>query len=69
MQRYRDYRALLGAFQKRARIEQAKGILMERHGLAPQQAFDRLRSEARRTQRPLIELVDEILGSGTRRSG
>jgi AmiR/NasT family two-component response regulator len=37
---------------------------MERHGLDPQDAFDRMRGEARRTQRPLIELVDEILGSG-----
>ncbi len=69
VQRYRDYQALLGAFQKRARIEQAKGVLMERHGLDPQDAFDRMRGEARRTQRPLIELVDEILGSGPDRPG
>jgi response regulator NasT len=69
VQRYRDYQKLLGAFQKRARIEQAKGILMERHRLAGQEAFDRIRGEARRTQRPLIDVVDEILGSEAGRTG
>ena len=69
VQRYRDYQALLEAFQRRARIERAKGILMERHGLEPQEAFDRMRGEARRTQRPLIELVDEILGSSPEPAG
>jgi AmiR/NasT family two-component response regulator len=63
VERYREYRGLLGAFQRRARIEQAKGVLMERHGLDEREAFERIRSEARRSQRKLMQLVDEILGS------
>ena len=34
VERYRQFRDLLGAFDRRARIERAKGLLMERHGIA-----------------------------------
>jgi AmiR/NasT family two-component response regulator len=34
---------------------------MERHGLGDREAFDRIRSEARSTRRPLIEVVDALL--------
>jgi response regulator NasT len=61
IQRHRQYRGLLAAFERRARIEQAKGILMERHDLGAREAFERMRGEARRSQRKLIELVDEVL--------
>jgi AmiR/NasT family two-component response regulator len=61
LQRYREYRKLLDAFGRRARIERAKGMLMERHGLGDREAFDRIRSEARSTRRPLIEVVDALL--------
>ncbi|MDX6721664.1 MAG: two-component system, response regulator PdtaR [Solirubrobacteraceae bacterium] len=63
LQRYREYRRLLGAFDRRARIERAKGMLMERHGLADQEAFERIRTEARSARRPLIEVVDDLLGA------
>jgi AmiR/NasT family two-component response regulator len=63
LQRYREYRSLLAAFDRRARIERAKGVLMERHGLREQEAFDRIRSEARAARRPLIDVVDEALRS------
>jgi response regulator NasT len=69
IQRYRDYRGLLHAFQRRARIEQAKGILMERHDLDDRDAFERIRGEARRSQRRLIDVVDEIIRSGRDLSG
>ncbi|MFL5821734.1 MAG: ANTAR domain-containing response regulator [Solirubrobacteraceae bacterium] len=62
-QRYREYRKLLTAFEGRARIERAKGILMERHGLDDQEAFDRLRTQARSSRRKLLEVVDEVLAS------
>jgi AmiR/NasT family two-component response regulator len=61
IQRYRDHRKLLDAFGRRARIERAKGMLMERHDLSDREAFERLRSEARSTRRPLIEVVNELL--------
>jgi response regulator NasT len=38
---------LESALERRAVIERAKGILMERHGIDERQAFDRLRSHAR----------------------
>ena len=61
LQRYDQYRKLLGAFERRARIERAKGVLMERHGIDDREAFERLRREARSTRRRLVEVVDELL--------
>jgi response regulator NasT len=61
IQRYREWRQLLGAFDRRARIERAKGVLMERHGLDDSAAFERLRGDARSSRRPLIDVVDELL--------
>jgi AmiR/NasT family two-component response regulator len=62
LQRYQQWRSLLDSFGRRTRIERAKGILMERHGLSGQAAFERMRTEARSARRPLIEVVDELLG-------
>jgi AmiR/NasT family two-component response regulator len=64
IQRYQQYRKLLAAFDRRARIERAKGILMERHGIGDQEAFERMRREARSSRRPLIDVVDETMGDG-----
>jgi AmiR/NasT family two-component response regulator len=61
LQRYHQFRDLLGAFERRARIERAKGILMERHGLGDREAFERIRRAARDERRPLIDVVDELL--------
>jgi AmiR/NasT family two-component response regulator len=61
LQRYQQYRKLLAAFDRRARIERAKGILMERHGIGDQEAFDRLRGEARSSRRQLIDVVEEVV--------
>jgi GAF domain-containing protein len=38
---------LRGALRSRVVIEQAKGVLIGRHGLSPRQAFERLRGQAR----------------------
>jgi response regulator NasT len=60
--RYHQFRDLLGAFDRRARIERAKGILIERHGIDEQAAFERLRSQARNERRPIMGVVDDLLG-------
>jgi len=62
VERFRQFRDLLGAFDRRARIERAKGLLMERHGIEPDEAFSRLRGQARDTRRPIMSVVDELLG-------
>jgi len=64
LQRHRQFSQLLHAFDRRARIERAKGVLMERHGLGDREAFERMRSEARNSRRPLIDVVDELLAAG-----
>jgi AmiR/NasT family two-component response regulator len=66
LQRYREFDRLLEAFGRRARIERAKGMLMERHGLSDRDAFERIRTEARSTRRPLIEVVDALLEGDAR---
>jgi GAF domain-containing protein len=50
------------AFEHRTRIERAKGMVMVWEGIDDAEAFERLRSAARSSQRPLIEVVDEVLG-------
>jgi AmiR/NasT family two-component response regulator len=62
MERFRQYRDLLGAFERRARIERAKGRLMERHGISADEAFERLRRHARDTRAPIMRVVDDLLG-------
>lgn len=65
VQRFKEYKRLQDAFDRRSRIERAKGILMERHGGDETQAFEMIRSEARSSRRRLMDVVDEIL-SGDR---
>jgi GAF domain-containing protein len=50
------------AFEHRTRIERAKGMLMVWEGIDDAAAFERLRSAARSSQRPLIDVVNEVLG-------
>jgi len=50
------------ALEHRSRIERAKGILMVQEGIDDAAAFERLRSAARSSRRPLIDVVDEVLG-------
>jgi response regulator NasT len=63
LQRHKQFSKLLHAFERRARIERAKGVLMERHALDDRAAFERIRAQAREGRRPLIEVVDELLHS------
>jgi GAF domain-containing protein len=52
---------LQAAFEHRTRIERAKGMLRVQEGIDDAAAFERLRSVARSSRRPLIEVVDEVL--------
>ena len=49
------------ALHHRVVIEQAKGILMEREGLDPAGAFDRLRKAARAVRRRVSEVAAEVV--------
>ena len=51
---------LEGALQRRAVIERAKGILMERHSIDDQHAFEMLRSHARANNRKLVEVARAV---------
>jgi GAF domain-containing protein len=50
------------AFEHRNRIERAKGMLMVQEGIDDAAAFERLRTAARSSRRPLVEVVDGVLG-------
>jgi GAF domain-containing protein len=57
---------LQGALDSRQVIEQAKGVLMERHNLAPRAAYDRLRARARAERRKLGVICAEVVDSAAR---
>jgi response regulator NasT len=48
------------ALERRALIERAKGILMERHGLSDREAFDRLRTHARSHNRTVVDVANSV---------
>jgi AmiR/NasT family two-component response regulator len=51
---------LEGAIDRRAVIERAKGILMERHSFDDRMAFEMLRSHARSNNRKLVEVARAV---------
>jgi AmiR/NasT family two-component response regulator len=59
--RFAEYHELEGAFGRRATIERAKGILMERHSLAEDEAFSMLREHARQANLRLIEVATTVV--------
>jgi AmiR/NasT family two-component response regulator len=61
LRRFAEFRDLEGAFKRRAITERAKGILMERHGVDEERAFQMLRSHARRAQTVLVETAQSII--------
>jgi response regulator NasT len=52
---------LESALERRAVIERAKGILMERHGVDEREAFARLRDHARSGSRRVVEIAQAVL--------
>ncbi len=61
LQRFAEYHNLEGAFGRRAVTERAKGILMERHAIDEQQAFEMLRRQARRTNRKIVDVAEAVV--------
>ena len=53
------------ALTARVRVEQAIGVLAERHRLRPRQAFELLRSVARARGRRVLEIATEVVDSAT----
>lgn len=49
------------ALESRVAIEQAKGILAERHGISPEEAFTRLRDRARKQRQKLRDLAETVI--------
>ena len=54
LQRFTEYHNLQGAFGRRALIEQAKGILMARHSIDADKAFEMLREHSRNNGDKLV---------------
>jgi response regulator NasT len=68
MRRYREARQLnekvdqlQGAIERRAIIERAKGILMERHGVGEREAFELLRENARSASRRVVDVAMSVV--------
>jgi AmiR/NasT family two-component response regulator len=61
LRRFAEYQDLEGAFGRRALIERAKGILMERHSIADDTAFEMLRERSRIDNRKLIDLAAAVV--------
>ncbi len=50
-----------GVLQRRSVIEQAKGILMERHGVDAAEAFERIREHARANQVRVVDVAASVV--------
>ena len=61
LRRFAEYHDLEGAFGRRATIERAKGILMERHSIDDGGAFDLLRDRSRAANRKLVDLAAAVV--------
>jgi AmiR/NasT family two-component response regulator len=61
LRRFAEYRDLEGAFKRRTLTERAKGILMERHAIDEEHAFQMLREHARGTQSKLVDTAQSIV--------
>jgi hypothetical protein len=53
------------ALHSRVVVEQAIGVLAERHTMAPREAFERLRSSARSRGRKVADLARDVVESST----
>ncbi len=61
LRRFTEYHDLEGAFGRRALIERAKGILMERHSIGEQYAYEMLREDSRVNNRKLVDLATAVV--------
>jgi len=63
LQRFAEYQTLQGAFGRRALIEQAKGILMARHSIDAERAFEMLRDHSQHNGRKLSDVAAAVVES------
>ncbi len=63
LRRFAEYHSLEGAFGRRAVIERAKGILMERHGVNDQRAFELLRDHSQHSGRKVFDIAQAVIDS------
>lgn len=63
LRRFAEFQSLEGAFGRRALIERAKGVLMERHAVGEQEAFEILRGHSRSSGRKLVDLAEAVVDS------
>jgi AmiR/NasT family two-component response regulator len=63
LQRFAEYQSLQGAFGRRALIEQAKGILMARHSIDAERAFEMLRDHSQHNGRKLSDIAVAVVES------
>jgi response regulator NasT len=63
LQRFSEYQSLQGAFGRRAVIEQAKGILMARHAITADKAFEMLRDHSQHSGRKLADVAAAVVES------
>jgi AmiR/NasT family two-component response regulator len=63
LQRFAEYYSLQGALGRRALIEQAKGILMERYTIDADRAFDLLREQSQHGGRKLADIAAAMVTS------
>ena len=63
LRRFAEYQDLEGAFGRRAMTERAKGILMERHGVDDDAAFEMLREHSRTSNRKLLDIAEAVVDS------
>jgi AmiR/NasT family two-component response regulator len=61
LRRFAELQNLEGAFGRRALIERAKGILMERHDTSEDHAFEMLRSHSRSANRRLVDIAAAVV--------
>jgi AmiR/NasT family two-component response regulator len=63
LQRFAEYHSLEGAFGRRALIEQAKGVLMARHSINADRAFEMLRDHSQHNGRKLADVAAAVVES------
>ncbi len=63
LRRFAEFHNLEGAFGRRAVIEQAKGILMARHAIDQEHAFEMLRTHSQHNGRKLVNVAEAIVES------
>jgi AmiR/NasT family two-component response regulator len=61
LRRFAEFHNLQGAFGRRATIERAKGILMERHSIGEEAAFEMMRDRSRVDNRKLVDLAVAVV--------